>query len=62
MIIKSGVCVKNMKKCIVGLWILVCISMLIGCTPNSTPSTDKSSKYTTTSSDYSVTSSDYKKG
>ena len=51
-----------MKKCIVGLWVLVCILMLIGCTPNSTPSNEKSSKYTTTSSDYSVTSSDYKKG
>lgn len=53
---------KNMKKCIVGLWILVCIAILMGCTPNSTPNTDKSSKYTITSSDYSVTSSDYKKG
>ena len=62
MLIKSGVGAKNMKKCIVGLWVLVCISMLMGCTSNSTPSNEKSSKYTTTSSDYSVTSSDYKKG
>ena len=60
--IKSGVGVKNMKKCIVGLWILVCISMLMGCTDNTLPKNEKSSKYTTTSSDYSVTSSDYKKG
>lgn len=51
-----------MKKCIIGLWVLVSISMLMGCTSYSIQSTDKSSKYTTTSSDYSVTSSDYKKG
>ena len=52
--------VKNMKKYILSIIILLSISMLVGCTNTSLPQNEKSSKYTTTSSDYSVTSSDYK--